>query len=64
MLIEGLNTPAANRMIDCKITEKRLNCGQRCESGGHCHNCYTEMTMSDPSIYTSEALASLSKLLG
>ena len=64
MLIEGLNVPAANRMIDSKITEKRLNCGQRCESGGHCHNCYTEMTMSDPSMYNSEALESLMKQLG
>ena len=63
MLIEGLNVPAANRMIDSKITEKRLNCGQRCESGGHCHICYTEMMMSDPSIYTTEAIESFIKQL-
>ena len=64
MLIEGLNTPAANRMIDSKIMEKRMNCGQRCEANGRCHNCYTELSMSDPSQYTPEALESLKKVLG
>ena len=59
MLIEGLNTPAANRMIDSSITEKRLNCGQRCEEGGRCRNCYSELAMSDPSKYTPEVLDSL-----
>lgn len=64
LLIEGLQTSAANRMISSDITDKRLNCGQRCESGGHCHNCYTELHMSNPSIYSPESLDSLMKLLG
>lgn len=63
MLINGLESPAANRMISSNITDKRLNCGQRCESGGHCHNCYSELTMSNPSMYTAEALDSLLKLI-
>ena len=63
MLIEGLTSPAANRMISSSITEKRLNCGQRCEEGGRCHNCHSELTMSDPSVYTPEALDALLKVL-
>ena len=63
MLIEGLTSPAANRMISSSITEKRLNCGQRCEESGRCHNCYSELTMSDPSVYTPEALDALLKTL-
>ena len=63
MLIEGLTSPAANRMISSSITEKRLNCGQRCEESGRCHNCYSELTMSDPSVYTPEALDVLLKSL-
>ena len=56
MLIEGLDSPAANRMIDSGITDKRLNCGQRCESTGHCHNCYSELRLSDPNFYTANML--------
>jgi hypothetical protein len=63
MLIEGLTSPAANRMISSSITEKRLNCGQRCEESGRCHNCHSELTMSDPSVYTTEALDALLKTL-
>ena len=63
MLIEGLTSSAANRMINSSITEKRLNCGQRCEENGRCHNCYSELMMSDPSVYTPEALDVLLKTL-
>lgn len=39
-IITNMNYGADNQLIDPTLIEKRINCGQRCQSGGSCHLCY------------------------
>lgn len=39
LLINGLNISVDNRGIPDEFAERRLNCGQKCLSGGLCKNC-------------------------
>lgn len=48
MIIENLNYIGENRMLPRELTEKRLNCGQRCQSGGACQICYRSLQLADP----------------
>lgn len=48
MIITNLNYPGVNRMIPTELTEKRMNCGQRCQSGGHCRLCYRYLELANP----------------
>lgn len=41
LLITNLNYNIDNRSIDEKLGERRMNCGQRCMSGGACRLCET-----------------------
>ena len=40
VLITNLNSEGLNRMFPSRITEKRLECKQRCECGESCRICY------------------------
>ena len=48
MLITNLNYPGVNRMLPPDITEKRMTCGQRCESNKTCYVCYRLLNLADP----------------
>lgn len=49
MLISNIEAPEAyNRMLPPEFTSTRLNCRQRCASGGACRICYRYMSLADP----------------
>ena len=50
LIIPDLNYPCTNRMIPPTLAQKRLNCGQRCKSGGACKLCYRLMTLAQPDL--------------
>lgn len=50
MIITNLNYPGINRMIPTELTEKRMTCGQRCQSGGHCRLCYRYLELANPEL--------------
>lgn len=48
MLITNIEDDKAyNRMLPREFTEHRLNCGQRCSSGGACSLCYRYFGLAD-----------------
>lgn len=50
MIIKDLNHIGANRMIPSTLTEKRLNCGQKCQETGHCHLCWRVLDLANPDL--------------
>ena len=46
MLISNFPIEALNRKIPSNLTEKRLNCGQRCQNGGSCRLCYLAIKLA------------------
>lgn len=48
MIIENLNYLGENRMLDRQVTESRMNCGQRCQSGSRCKICYRALDLASP----------------
>lgn len=48
MLITNLDYPGVNRMIPPELSQRRINCGQRCESNRTCHLCYRLLDLADP----------------
>lgn len=48
MIITNLNHIGVNRMILPDIVEKRLNCGQRCQSRSNCKLCYRALSLANP----------------
>lgn len=48
ILVEDLNSPAINRLIDPTLAEKRIRCRQRCaQNSNYCHRCYTALEMAN-----------------
>lgn len=50
MIITNLNYLGVNRMIPSDLTKKRMTCGQRCQSGGHCKLCYRYLDLANPEL--------------
>lgn len=48
MLITNLDYPGVNRMIPPELSQRRISCGQRCESNRTCHLCYRLLDLADP----------------
>ena len=48
MLITNLDYPGVNRMIPPELSQRRINCGQRCESNRTCHLCYRLLDLANP----------------
>lgn len=46
-IIQGLNYSGINRLILSEFATIRANCGQRCQEGGSCHQCYRMLDLSD-----------------
>lgn len=56
-IIQGLNYPGENRLINPDLVKKRLVCKQRCQSGGNCQACYRTLTLANSDLfkqYTAE----------
>ena len=51
-LITNLQYTGVNRLIPSDVTEKRLNCRQRCMSHKNCHICQTALQLANPSLIT------------
>lgn len=47
LLIKELNYPGDNYLIPSDFTERRLNCGQRCQEGSACHSCYRHLDLAN-----------------
>ena len=47
MIITNFNYPGLNRMVLPDVVDKRLNCGQRCQSGGACRVCYRAFDLAN-----------------
>lgn len=47
MIITNFNQPGLNRMIPPTFGEKRIQCGQRCQSKGTCHFCEYTIKLAD-----------------
>lgn len=52
-LIFNLDVPAVGRMINQESMKNRLNCGQKCCSGGRCRTCYHQMTYANKDIWVN-----------
>ena len=50
VLITNLNYLGVNRMIPREMTEKRMNCGQRCMQGSTCQLCYRYLKLANPNL--------------
>lgn len=48
MIITNLDYPGVNRMIPPELSQRRINCGQRCESNRTCHLCYRLLDLANP----------------
>ena len=48
LIIQDLNHTGSNYLIDPSYTERRMNCGQVCESRGTCHICYVMLDLANP----------------
>lgn len=47
LLVSGLRYDGMNRMIPPEISQKRMNCGQRCIEQGVCRICYNMLELAD-----------------
>ena len=50
MLITNLDYPGVNRMIPPELSQRRITCGQRCESNRTCHLCYRLLDLANPDL--------------
>lgn len=50
MIITNLNYLGVNRMIPSILTEKRMNCNQRCMYGSNCKLCYRYLNLANPEL--------------
>lgn len=50
MIITNLNHTGVNRMIPEELTLRRMNCGQRCQSGSNCQLCYKFLKLANPEL--------------
>lgn len=50
LIIQDLNHTGVNRMIHSSVTERRLNCGQRCQETDQCHLCWRALDLADPDL--------------
>ena len=58
MLITNINAPLAyNRMLPPEFGQHRMNCGQRCMSGGACRLCHRYIHLADPDLIRNYAEA-------
>ena len=48
MLITNLDYPGVNRMIPPELSQRRITCGQRCETHSTCHLCYRLLDLANP----------------
>lgn len=48
LIINNLNYPGVNRMIDPAISQRRMTCAQRCEERQTCHLCYEMLDLANP----------------
>ena len=42
-----------NRMVPSDLAEKRIKCGQRCQTNNGCHLCYRALDLANPEIFKS-----------
>ena len=54
LLVEDLGSPAINRMIPPDLAERRINCRQRCMSGGACHLCWTYFKLANSDLFPEQ----------
>ena len=47
LIVTNLDYPGLNRMILPEVTDRRLNCGQRCIQGAACRLCYRALDLAD-----------------
>lgn len=48
LLFTNFKHEGTNRLILPEVAQKRLNCGQRCQSGGACKICYRALNLAMP----------------
>lgn len=48
LIINGVGSCAANRMITSELAKSRLTCKQKCAGGANCKLCYTALRLADP----------------
>ena len=51
MIITNFNYMGVNRMIPPELAEKRVACGQKCQSYSPCRICYRYMDLANPSLF-------------
>ena len=49
-IITNLNYPGKNRMLPREMTEKRMSCKQKCQSGNNCKLCYRYLNLANPEL--------------
>jgi hypothetical protein len=49
-IITNFNYPGVNRMIPNSLTERRMICGQKCQSGSSCKLCYRYLDLANPEL--------------
>lgn len=54
LIVSDLNYIGVNRMIHPDLAEKRINCRQRCQSGGACRFCYRVLELANPDLFTDK----------
>lgn len=50
LIIPDIGHPAVNRVVLSDITEKRLNCGQKCQANNICKICYRALDLANPDL--------------
>lgn len=50
LLIKDLNHIGLNRLIRSDISQRRISCGQRCQSGTSCRICYRMLDIANPAV--------------
>ena len=50
LLIQNFNYTGNNRLLRSDLTQRRINCGQRCQSGAPCHICRRLLDIANPAI--------------
>lgn len=55
LLIQNFNYPGNNRLLRSDLTQRRISCGQRCQSGSQCRICYRILDIANPALLKSYA---------
>ena len=50
LLITNLNHTGTNRMIGSEYSQRRIDCGQRCQEDSSCHICYQLLALANPKL--------------